>query len=459
MTKPQFSTEPSMEDILASIRKMISEERLGPRPIPDQFARSPFGESAAETPAVGPIAMEPRFERAPAPTERAPSFSSLSDALKAATPSPGQRLSLEEKIADMLEMGEASPRPATPTDSLAVFAATRQTPVTSRDLGSLNTTPRSPDAASERPTARKTPGSGEAPRTAKPASRTPEAPLSGSAHRREERAPRPGVAPGASIDSVADPKTTDTQRIIAMPPRAGAAAGAASGAGQTAASSPAAAAINGAHGSGMNGGSVASMGLHAIQGSAPGPRPTPSDKSDAESGAGLTAKSYDGSKSPEGFHARPGDGTIRSKSADRLADDPAKVAAKPMSAPSAATPATARTTGAVDKSVAPSSGTAPGKARGTPSEALVDAVVALVHKEPDTLSVFTSGSAFIHGITSHEPSKPGPNTARKLDRSAAELLRPMLRQWLSENMPRIVEDALRSELLNNEGAPKDSDEA
>ena len=33
-----------------------------------------------------------------------------------------------------------------------------------------------------------------------------------------------------------------------------------------------------------------------------------------------------------------------------------------------------------------------------------------------------------------------------MDRAAAELLRPMLRQWLAENMPRIVEDALRSEL-------------
>jgi cell pole-organizing protein PopZ len=33
-----------------------------------------------------------------------------------------------------------------------------------------------------------------------------------------------------------------------------------------------------------------------------------------------------------------------------------------------------------------------------------------------------------------------------MDRAAAELLRPMLRQWLADNMPRIVEDALRSEL-------------
>ncbi|HWK34393.1 MAG TPA: DUF2497 domain-containing protein [Hyphomicrobium sp.] len=41
----------------------------------------------------------------------------------------------------------------------------------------------------------------------------------------------------------------------------------------------------------------------------------------------------------------------------------------------------------------------------------------------------------------------------KLDRAAAELLRPMLRQWLADNMPRIVEEALRSELTEQtEGA-------
>jgi cell pole-organizing protein PopZ len=123
------------------------------------------------------------------------------------------------------------------------------------------------------------------------------------------------------------------------------------------------------------------------------------------------------------------------------------------------------------------------------SEALLDAMVNLVHNEPSSLSVFTSGSAFIHGISGDhikrddEPSaalrpaagdaahhesealhgehhdladrQPG---ARKLDRSAAELLRPMLRQWLSDNMPRIVEEALRRELMNSQDGRRDSDE-
>ena len=110
-----------------------------------------------------------------------------------------------------------------------------------------------------------------------------------------------------------------------------------------------------------------------------------------------------------------------------------------------------------------------------PSEALLDELVDLVHNEPTSLSVFTSGASFIHGVgSSHHPhadrapeaDKPStaPQTmngagAPKLDRNAAELLRPMLRQWLADNMPRIVEEALRSELMSGQGAPKDSDKA
>jgi cell pole-organizing protein PopZ len=40
-----------------------------------------------------------------------------------------------------------------------------------------------------------------------------------------------------------------------------------------------------------------------------------------------------------------------------------------------------------------------------------------------------------------------------MDGAAAELLRPMLRQWLAENMPRIVEDALRSEMTGGDKGP------
>ena len=48
MSKPQFAAEPSMEDILASIRKMISDEPTGPRPVPDQITRTVFSGNAPE---------------------------------------------------------------------------------------------------------------------------------------------------------------------------------------------------------------------------------------------------------------------------------------------------------------------------------------------------------------------------------------------------------------------------
>ena len=45
------------------------------------------------------------------------------------------------------------------------------------------------------------------------------------------------------------------------------------------------------------------------------------------------------------------------------------------------------------------------------------------------------------------PAPQGDNgVSRTMEDTVAELLRPMLRNWLAENMPRIVERALRKEL-------------
>jgi hypothetical protein len=43
---------------------------------------------------------------------------------------------------------------------------------------------------------------------------------------------------------------------------------------------------------------------------------------------------------------------------------------------------------------------------------------------------------------------------RSLEDTVVELLRPMLRQWLDDNMPRIVEKALRVELAEQLKKPK-----
>ena len=88
--------------------------------------------------------------------------------------------------------------------------------------------------------------------------------------------------------------------------------------------------------------------------------------------------------------------------------------------------------------------------------------------ELNALSVFTSGASFIGGIAGKKHSElvaaataakekavatAAPGAPPKLDGAAAELLRPMLRQWLADNMPRIVEDALRSEITSGDKGP------
>jgi cell pole-organizing protein PopZ len=81
----------------------------------------------------------------------------------------------------------------------------------------------------------------------------------------------------------------------------------------------------------------------------------------------------------------------------------------------------------------------------------------MVKNKPSSLSVFTSGNNFIHGVAGGEGSAIQSTQPRKLDTAASELLRPMLRQWLSENMPRIVEEALRSELDSSQKRGEDPD--
>ena len=52
-------------------------------------------------------------------------------------------------------------------------------------------------------------------------------------------------------------------------------------------------------------------------------------------------------------------------------------------------------------------------------------------------------AAAIGALTATQTSAGGVRTVEDI---VAELLRPMLREWLAENMPRIVEKALRIEL-------------
>jgi cell pole-organizing protein PopZ len=586
MSKPQ-SAEPTMEDILASIRKMISEERVGPRPVPDQMSRTPFGEASAaerEVPVAraaeptleprheprsevqpqlhSPLQLEPDTQVAPAAeAPSVPSFSSLSDALKAAAKPSPQHRSLDEKIADMLDKGPAAPAQSVTVDPLAVFAASR----TARQAPGSSDNARAQSRPERSMTTGLKPGPteriGRDDLTSIPADRAslgPHAGLNGSAT--SHTGPKPAAEPGVVVSMTSDmpsgrrempssrpasgPETTprtatgtpaaaekkpDDTTVISIPARGTDAPAF----GQNGVAPP--------KGGGLNGATVAPFGPRPLPGSTGVPRadatgpalkepveenkdplqPSLEDIAKAmrpdltapatppKSGTnfnflGETPPDDDEAAKPGSVKAAKGPppSTVEDLVAKIAASHAAESAARmlrekggdgrgPAAKPDASKPDAAKSDlarpglgksdfsrpdlsrGGLAKTEpmradAPNAAPTPGgeaagpgrvadaeatKAKGGPSEALLDAVVDLVHSEPSSLSVFASGSAFINGVA-EDASFAGPGTEltaknpRKLDRAASELLRPMLRQWLAENMPRIVEEALRSELDN-----------
>jgi cell pole-organizing protein PopZ len=385
MSKPQAASEPSMEEILASIRKMISDDRPGPNPMPDQMGRTPFGEpvksvseysgraSPAESGSARPAGAQPT------------NFNSLADALKVATALSDQRRSLQQEIATALEKG---PR-GTVIDPLGYATGSQSTPASARGEGvRLPEGSASPAPAGNEPQLPSFPAWNN--QSAKPARDGSPEFLSldfGTVVPQQETSLKAAPAtseakPSADKpESKSAPAASDESRVVNMPSR---------GAAPAAASSTV----------------------------APFPRPA----RDA---------------------TKPGSDTGQ---ADKAPDQAAAVSS------TATTPA-------------PSTKEEKASAE---AEALLDAVVDMVQQQPDSLSVFTSGASFIGGIAGKKHSElvaaataakekavatAAPGAAPKLDGAAAELLRPMLRQWLADNMPRIVEDALRSEITSGDKGP------
>src|SRR5262249_26871528 len=175
IAKPQFAPEPSMEDILASIRKMISDDRSPRQPDPSARNSLPGPSSAA---------------REPDASRGASSYGSLSEAIKAAAQPSDQRRSLEERISDLLDKG-------TLIDPLASFS------------GRAVAAPAAParTAAPSEPARAQTPGASGS--TLPFGARSP-AP---------ERAASPAPSsPAARAPSTSEAKA-DPQRVIAMPSR------------------------------------------------------------------------------------------------------------------------------------------------------------------------------------------------------------------------------------------------
>lgn len=77
MNRPNKASEPSMEEILASIRKIIAEEPPGARPMPDQRAANPLlkgGELRAAIPPIGEGRQPATLDHHPEPLRQLPSL-------------------------------------------------------------------------------------------------------------------------------------------------------------------------------------------------------------------------------------------------------------------------------------------------------------------------------------------------------------------------------------------------
>jgi cell pole-organizing protein PopZ len=410
MSKPQLASEPSMEEILSSIRKMISDDRPGPSPMPDQMGRTPFGESRS-TSQVSDVNSRQNASPAAQPAGgHSSNFNSLADALKVATALSDQRRSLQQEIASVLDKG---PRNADPLSEAQTTSANLHTLPESGAVQGDTSGPRLPNFPDWRNEQTPVPPEGKREllsfdfgtvvpqredRSAKSASVAADAKSASQAN-----AEPASKADSQKLESKAE-QPAEEPRVLPMRSV-----------------------------SGLNGSTAANV--------APFPRPVRETPRPAVETAPSVVEPV-----PEKIGAEK----VAKAETPAAPAEPAPLAA-------AEKPAAVKT-----------------EAGSAQTEALLDAVVDLVQQQPGALSVFTSGASFIGGIgakkavadaiasagapvssdTADVSSLPG--APPKMDRAAAELLRPMLRQWLADNMPRIVEDALRSELTETtQGDGKD----
>lgn len=428
MSKPQVAAEPTLEEILASIRKMISDDKPGPNPMPDQMGRTPFGEALSRS---SSLESKPRGAGDAGAASRVDAssssgFNSLSDALKVATTQSDQRRALQQEVASALDKTPRSNLDVLTEISSARSEAVRVTPEIHlpsepEELKLPNTSERKADAVA---------------------------------------APGENKRDLLSIDFGNVVPQRDDQKSSPFP--------------ETKTSAP------------SQGITVPGVAASAVDAVAP--------KAEAK----VEAK-VEPAAEPRVLHLRSAaTASVLGTGAPNVAPFPRQLrevpksddaellvpVAKPTETPSKPIEATNKPAEAASKaevtSTPPEAVDAPKVTETLPAkpdaltlhgEALLDAVVDLVQQQPSSLSVFASGASFISGVvgaaksagelkaseekpaaTLSAPSESTPEVPQqKIDRDAAELLRPMLRQWLAENMGRILEEALRSELTDQIG--------
>ncbi|MFA5900307.1 MAG: DUF2497 domain-containing protein [Hyphomicrobium sp.] len=431
MSKPQMAAEPSMEEILSSIRKMISDDKPGPSPMPDQMNRTPFGESVRSAHAAesnGRTNGEGLLRAEGNGAAPAPNFNSLADALKVATALSDQRRATPLEVASALEK-----TPRSNLDALTELSAVRgealraPAEVTARAAFSeANGAAALPNIAEHR--VDPTPQVGEGKRELLSFD------FGSLVPQREERDEKRPVAETKAPIVVPEKIVVPEREAEATPGN------------QEAQPAPQARVVhlrNGLNGSANNGVAV---------NIAPFPRPT----QDAPKGA-----------EPER------EAVVPATSALETANEPVAPEALPSFKSEPRSEERKPAAFEMAPKVEAAAPVPKGDQLGAHGEALLDAVVDLVQRQPSAISVFASGASFIGGIggkkAEHETNPAASavveaveaaSTAEtasppKIDRAAAELLRPMLRQWLADNMGRILEDALRSELSDQTQGEKE----
>lgn len=431
MSRVEKTAEPSMDEILASIRKIISEDPAGSRPaqsavVPPSTPLPPPTDAAPKLPpltraattaasavddVLDDLAGSVASQRPPTPAS-APSPSSLAGSAATSDPSwlfpkvPGP----DDKMPAASNGAKETPRPffnAPPRAPAAGETASDAIP-TRRDLGAF-VPARSESAAGATPHVSLTAPTGATPSSpsratgvngtavtadpvpeAKPAPTldpfAPRAPFANGP--RFPAAPVPTVA--TTVESRLDlpfPRSTDpVPRTTLTPPAAAVPAGAVNGSAAKAAPTP--------------------------------PVAPPTAKPLAEPVAPAAQGALNGSASATPSAA--------------LAASPAAVRPSPTASPMATSGAPPAAAGPAAVTPAPPASPPTVSPSSAPSTA------------PATMATLATAVA-----APTSPSAPQSEAVRTLEDTVAELLRPMLRQWLDANMPRIVEKALRVELADS----------
>ncbi len=394
MTRPEKASEPSMEEILASIRKIIAEEPIGSRPgpalpgLPDGTRSARSGSDAREH---GEPAMLPFPEHDSAGGE-----------------SP---YSVEDALADLIEDGSSRGDKAVKREPEPGFAARPGRPETDDSprpgwlFAKSAASPASPDASAGTPAR---PGNGPV----NPLDMLRQAP-------RTETAPRESTGLGAAIPKpFSDLPLPGLPKLDGLSARPGDAAGlpkpASSRTGEDEASAAQPSPVVGApkDASGLNGLGARNPALNTpARPAETGPaKLAPAEESPQKSTQPAVGR--DGSAAPSIVKAP----TIAAESAPKPAvSEPAR---RPeLSALDALAQGLTGAKPVTKPAMAPASAPAPAPASGESKAASPEPVAAAIGKT--------------------------------LEDTVADLLRPMLRDWLDANMPRIVEKALRVELAAN----------